>query len=124
MGGKGSGSKPCVQGCTCRRHESPVCAPGCTCKRHLAPGGPRPGSGRKEQDFMSISYNGQHWRVRRLHGKPNGYLCEGCCGRSEQSWARVHERIGLVLYADIVPLCWKCHHAYDHGPEVAAKGVV
>jgi hypothetical protein len=60
--------------------------------------------------------------VRRVHGKPGAHLCEGCCGKRGQSWARIHGRIGLDLFLDIVPLCWKCHYAYDHGLMAASEG--
>lgn len=59
-----------------------------------------------------------HWRVRVARGPASGYTCEHCEAQAHD-WAQLHERDGQDPL-DYMPLCRKCHIAYDGNLHKAA----
>ena len=67
-------------------------------------------------------YNRRHRRVYRARGKAHDHACAACM-RPAHHWATIHGRGGHDPYADYVPLCHHCHHAYDD-PRTKAHALV
>jgi hypothetical protein len=61
---------------------------------------------------VTREYLALHKRVRRARGKAREHSCEHCGGQAAH-WATIHGRDGLDIDADYMPLCVKCHVAYD-----------
>ena len=70
-------------------------------------------------DRYSREYHNLHARVRYHHGKASEYLC--ICGEQAREWATLHGRDGTDISEDYVPLCRKCHAAYDGLAEVISQ---
>ena len=66
----------------------------------------------------------EYWRlhdlVRRTRGKARTHSCEHCGGPALE-WATIHEHDGKDPMADYMPLCRKCHAAYDGLAAVISK---
>jgi hypothetical protein len=64
----------------------------------------------------STVYATRHWRVADRRGPAKLLKCAHCAGRGTdkqaRDWARLHDRDG-VDPQDYIPLCRKCHNAYD-----------
>lgn len=64
----------------------------------------------------SADYGTRHWRVADRRGSAKLYKCvhcaEGGTDKQARDWACLHDRDG-VDPADYIPLCRKCHNAYD-----------
>lgn len=58
-------------------------------------------------------YFARHWRLRRDRGKASSYRCEHCKTEQARDWAQIHGTDGEDPLGDYVPLCRKCHIAYD-----------
>lgn len=107
----------CPEGCTCKRHGY-RCEDGCTCYRHHG------------AVYSTTSYDANHRRVAAERGLAREKVCAQCDGGARE-WAQVHGHDGSNPWTDFIPLCNKCHRAYDLiserltgreiGPETRAK---
>src|SRR5260221_745157 len=70
----------------------------------------------------SPGYSTRHSRVKRLRGSASAQPCQGGCGNQARDWATVHDRDGLDVFADYIPLCARCHQRYDGQTEHRARG--
>jgi len=57
-------------------------------------------------------YNNVHKRMARHRGKASLQQCVECGGVAAH-WARLNDTDGLDIWNDYVPMCIKCHRAYD-----------
>ncbi|HEX3962164.1 MAG TPA: NUMOD3 domain-containing DNA-binding protein [Trebonia sp.] len=62
----------------------------------------------------SQEYNNLHHRMKHARGSASLQQCVKC-GESAAHWARLHETDGMDIWNDYVPMCIKCHRAYDLG---------
>jgi hypothetical protein len=53
-----------------------------------------------------------HQRVQKFRGKASEHPCEHCKTHQAREWATIHGRAGTAI-SDYIPLCKKCHVAYD-----------
>lgn len=64
----------------------------------------------------SMDYTARHWRVQDRRGPARLLKCVHCAERGTdkqaRDWACLHDRDGGDPQ-DYIPLCRKCHHAYD-----------
>ena len=63
------------------------------------------------------SYDYRHDLVMWARGKARDHQCVRCAedgtGKPAAQWATIHGETGNDPWADYVPLCCKCHTAYD-----------
>lgn len=59
-------------------------------------------------------YNTLHTRMRLQRGKASLQQCVRC-HEPAAHWAQLHETDGWDIWNDYVPMCVKCHGAYDRG---------
>lgn len=69
---------------------------------------------------VMATYQALHKRVRRHRGSASAHACAHC-GQSANHWATIHGTDGSDLQAHYVPLCQKCHWAYDNVGEKSAQ---
>jgi hypothetical protein len=81
------------------------CPPHCDCGRHRPPGAILPPE--------RVSQHALHRRLNRARGRAAAHLCDGYCGSPAHDWARLHGTSGWDFGKDYIPLCRKCHLAYD-----------
>lgn len=60
----------------------------------------------------SQEYNNLHHRMKHARGSARLQQCVKC-GEPAAHWARLHETDGMDIWNDYVPMCIKCHRAYD-----------
>jgi hypothetical protein len=60
-----------------------------------------------------VGYQALHCRIRKARGKASQHKCSAECGRQAYDWAQIHTESGFDVWADYVPLCRRCHIAYD-----------
>lgn len=70
------------------------------------------GSASKRKATQEPSYATLHYRVYRARGRAADQICDHC-GNPAKEWATVHNTDGLDPMTDYIPLCRKCHLAYD-----------
>lgn len=69
----------------------------------------------KQRNALSgQEYNNLHHRIVRHRGRAALQQCVRCDSAAAH-WARLHETDGLDIWTDYVPMCIKCHRAYDLG---------
>jgi hypothetical protein len=61
---------------------------------------------------FDAEYHRRHAGIRRALGQARLRKCAHCDGQA-QEWATIHGRDGWDFLADYMPLCRKCHAAYD-----------
>jgi NUMOD3 motif len=63
------------------------------------------------------AYQARHGRVRTARGRASGQQCAHCAElgtvKAARDWATVHGTEGADPWNDYIPLCKKCHIAYD-----------
>lgn len=106
------GSKKCLPGCDCRRHQS---------QPELAD--------RAQWKGTTAGHRSRHRRVYRRRGKAAQHPCVHCLekGITKQAldWAQIHGTVGTDPWNDFMPLCRRCHLRYDRdsrqAPEAMAR---
>lgn len=73
----------------------------------------------------NASYTARHSRVYRARGRANTHGCVRCAevGNTTPAhdWAMMHGTDGLDVEADWMPLCRRCHQAYDGITDAATR---
>lgn len=78
---------------------------------------------RAERGLEKPGYYGLHRRVRTARGPAKNYECIEC-GHQAQHWATIHGTDGTDPLEHYLPMCARCHFAYDQvgARAVATKG--
>ena len=80
---------------------------------------PLPGMPGDEPAFQPVEtsspeYYALHGQLRQRRGPARDQQCARCSEPADD-WARLHETDGTDIWNDYVPMCTKCHMAYDLG---------
>lgn len=57
-------------------------------------------------------YWSKHWHIRKAKGSASQYQCSNCDAQA-RDWAQIHDTDGTNPQTDFMPMCRKCHIAYD-----------
>ena len=68
----------------------------------------------------AATYTARHKRVVRQRGQAKNSECLHCGDRA-RDWAQLHGTDGLDVENDYIPLCRKCHIAYDESMKTRTK---
>jgi hypothetical protein len=64
-----------------------------------------------------IGYAALHSRLTRWRGQASQHQCVRCPAPA-RDWAQVHTEDGTDVWTDYVPMCRRCHMAYDRESHV------